>query len=251
MKKLVKGLLFSSLLAIGADGALVANPLTAKADYNNYYGYTEVGNSVVKVRDTGARIYNAYGQSTGRFLPMGSEWKTNLENTLSDGSYYCIGVNEFVKSSDVEYTVDSGLKNNYGTESAGNYDGVAVTTLDGAAVYDAAGQPIGRTLPDGSLWKIDQINNIANGTYYRVGSDEYVSAIDVRVYENTVVFPISRVITTRAGQPAQLYNDNNQPITDRALGPNTKWYTDEYCLIGGSGYFRVATDEYVSMVDVV
>lgn len=250
MKKLVKGLLFSSLLAVSADGSFIASPLIARAA-DNYYGYTEVGNSIVKVRDTGAQIYTAYGQPTGRFLPMGSEWKTDIENTLYDGSYYGIGTDEFVKAADVEYMVDSGLKDNLGTESAGNYDGVAVTSLDGAAVYDSTGHPIGRTLPDGSLWKIDQISNIASGTYYRVGGDEYVSAIDVRVYENTIVFPISRVIATRAGHPAQLYNSNDQPITDRALGPNTKWYTDEYCVIGGAGYYRVATDEYVSMADVI
>ncbi|MFC6177263.1 SLAP domain-containing protein [Companilactobacillus huachuanensis] len=248
MKRFTQVLLFSSLLALGAGATAISGPTTAKAD-DNYYGYTAIATSVVTVRDTGAQIYNSYGIPTGKYLPMNSEWKTNLENTLYNGSYYGIGTDEYVKASDVHYKMEAGFSGN-GIQSAGNYDGVVVTSDYGAALYDASGSPIGKTLPDGSVWKIDQINNVDSGTYYRVGSGEYVSGTDVRVYEAGFTRATSQVITTRPGPPTALYDVNGQLITDRALAPNTKWYADEISNTGGVGYLRVATNEYVIAADV-
>ncbi|ALB27961.1 SLAP domain-containing protein [Companilactobacillus heilongjiangensis] len=248
MKRFTQGLLFSSLLALSVGATAISGAATAKAD-DNYYGYTALATSVVTVRDTGAQIYNAYGIPTGKYLPMNSRWQTNLENTLYDGSYYGIGADEYVKASDVRYEMKAGFSG-YGVQSPGNYDGVVVTSDYGAALYDAAGSPIGKNLPDGSIWKIDQINNVASGTYYRVGLGEYVSATDVRLYEAGFFKAISGVVTTGPGNPTPLYDVNGQLITDRALAPNTKWYTDEFSSTGGTGYLRVATDEYVVAADV-
>lgn len=247
MKKFTKGLLFASLLALGSGAAFVPGTMTAKADAN--YGYTNVGSSVVKVIDTGAQIYDAAGNGTGKYLPMGSSWRTSVENTLASGTYYGIGKDEYVKGSDVSYYFENTGLSGYGQEGT-NYDGVEITAFGGAALYDVNGNPIGKTLPDGSDWRIDQENDIASGTYYRVASGEYVKGNDVRVYQNTYSRPISQTITTTAGAPKRLYNSNGQLIGDRGLAPNTSWYTDRICNIGGVSYYRVATDEYVSIVDV-
>lgn len=243
MTRFSKGLLFASLLALSSGAASLA-PAVAKADTS--FGYTGLGSATVKVIDTGAQIYDSEGNSTGRFLPMGSSWKTDLENTLSSGSYFGIGKNEFVKSSDVDYLSSVGGLGQ--TET--NYDGVEVTFSDGAAIYDVNGNPIGRTLPAGSDWKIDLQNNLSSGTYYRVGKGEYVKASEVRVYQNSIVRPINQTITTNSGAPKSLYNSNGQLIRGRALAPNTSWHTDEFSDIGHVGYYRVATNEYVSVVDV-
>lgn len=247
MNKISKGLLFASLLALGAGATTAAGPLTTKAAVNTDYGYTAIGSSLVRVRDTGALIYNSNGESTGRSLPMGSTWRTDLSNTLSGGTYYGIGKDEYVKASDVDYysTVTSG----YGQELT-NYDGVEVTASYGAALYDANGNPLGRTLPVGSDWKTDYESNTAKGTLYRVATGEYVSGSDVRVYQNSFSRAISETITTKAGAPTPLYNGNGQLIGTRALGPNTKWYTDEFSNIGHVGYYRVASNEYVIAADV-
>lgn len=247
MKKIYAGLLCASLLAFGTGATAI--PTTIKADSN--YGYTNIGTSVVTMIDTGGQIYDANGQATGKFLPMGSEWKTTLENTLASGSYYGIGNNEFVKASDVDLSVYDGLSTGAtGEPVETNYSGVAVTKSDGAAVYSQSGTPIGKTLPYGTNWKIGPQINLTSGTYYQVGIGEYLRAADVRPYQGTIEKSISQVITTRSGAPKLLYNSNGQLISGRALAPGTSWYSDRYCNIGMVGYYRVATDEYVNVTDV-
>lgn len=247
MKKITKGLVFASLLALGTGASAVPTITSHAAD--TYYGFTNIGSSVVEIRDTAAQLYDSYGDPLGQYLPMGSKWKTSLENTLGDGSYYGVATDEYVKATDVNLSASNGTSK-YGQTSATNYDGVSVTNADGAAVYDINGDPVGKTLPVGSDWKIDLQNNLSKGTFYRVATDEYLSANDVRVYQNTISYPENKDITTRPGRPAGLYDHNGQYISERALGPNTSWYTDEFCDIGHIGYYRVSTDEFVRAVDV-
>ena len=252
MKLLTKGLTLMSILAMGAGAVAVPNiakPTEVKAADINY-GLTNVGSSVVTIRDTAAQLYDQNGQPLGRYLPMGSAWKTETQNTLSSGSYYEVGRDEFVRASDVNYEMNDGAATGQTEET--NYSGVQITASYGAAVYNSQGQPIGRTLPVGSNWKIDVQLNVGGSTYYRVGVNEYVSGSDVRVYQNSFAKPISTDITTRGDEGIiPLYNSNGQLIADRGLSPDTSWYTDQICNIGGVSYYRVATNEYVSIVDVI
>lgn len=249
MKKLLaESLAFASLLTLGAGAVTVvpsvAKPVTVKAAAD--YGLTGIGLKVVQVRDTAAQLYDAKGQPLGRYLPMGSRWKTETENTLASGSYFEVGGDEFLKSADINMSDAIGGQG----LSRTNYDGVEITIDGGAAIYDVEGHPIGRTLPEGSDWRVDYENTIPSGTYYRVASGEFVKATEVRVYQDTIVYPEHEVITTRPGAPKTLYDGNGQVIGSRALGPNTKWFTDQFADIGHAGFYRVATDEYVSDVDV-
>lgn len=252
MKRIYTELICSAIL-LGAGVTTipaVVHPATVSAattDTGNY-GLTNIGTAIVTVRDTGGQIYDASGNPSGKYLPMGSKWKTYTENTLSSGSYYEIATNEYVKASDVDLSINDGASN--GIHENTNYDGVAVTDTDGAAVYDASGNPSGRVLPYGSDWKIGYQINLAGGTFYEVGSGEFVSASDVRPYQNTIDYKVNKVITTRAGAPARLYNSNGQLIGSRALAPNTSWFTDRFSDIGREGFYRVATNEYVSDVDI-
>jgi len=246
MKLLSKGLLFASLLAIGSGAAVSTN--TVKAD--SYYGLTGIGSSVVTIRNIGAEIYDIKGNPTGRYLPQGSQWKTNEENDLASGTYYGVGANEFVKAGVVGITSHTSGTSNLG-QFGTNYDGVQITQFYSAQTYDSKGNPTGHYLPEGSDWKVDAQLNLASGTYYRVATDEYVSAVSVRPYQNTISLPANKDITVRSGAPALIYDQNGQLIAGRALGPNTTWYTDKYCDIGHIGYYKVATNEYVLGIDVL
>ncbi|MFC6177086.1 C39 family peptidase [Companilactobacillus huachuanensis] len=49
------------------------------------------------------------------------------------------------------------------------------------------------------------------------------------------------------GQLTYLHRADGSQITDRALGPNTAWYTDTHMTMSdGNNYYRVATDEFAN-----
>ena len=246
MKKMNKIFLYASMLIL--TSGIAAVPTVVRADIN--YGLTNVGTAIVTTKDD-AQLYNDSGQPLGRYLPAGSEWKTSLENTLDSGSYYGVGADEFLKSSDVDFeSLDGQATYSEGQTSAVNYDGIEVTSAAGAPLYDENGNPLGRSLPEGSDWKVDLQDNNAKGTFYRVATNEYVSAVDVRPYQNSPVYSESKVVTTPSGNPTRLYDEHGQLITDRALAANTSWYTDQFTDIGGIGFYRVATNEYVIASEV-
>ena len=244
MKRILKGLLFSSLLSVGAG---ITGPATiAKADT---YGIQAMSVSTATIRDTGASLYDVDGNSLGRYLPIGSKWRTDLENTLTSGSYYGVGQGEYVKGSDISLSSSDGLTGP-SQVPVDQYDGLVITDPNGAALYNVQGNPIGKTLPSNSSWKVDYQDNTANGTFYRVGVGEYVSGNDIRLYQNSLIIPKNEIIKTTSGAPKAIYNYKGQVIPGRALGPNTSWYTDQFTDISHMGFYRVATNEYVFVMDV-
>lgn len=58
------------------------------------------------------------------------------------------------------------------------------------------------------------------------------------------------VVTTNSGSYKNLYTLEGKMITSRALGANSKWYTDQYAIINGTKMYRVATNEWVKASDV-
>ncbi len=58
------------------------------------------------------------------------------------------------------------------------------------------------------------------------------------------------VVTTTNGSYKRLYTLEGKMITNRALGVNSKWYTDQYATINGEKMYRVATNEWVKASDV-
>lgn len=58
--------------------------------------------------------------------------------------------------------------------------------------------------------------------------------------------PVDGVYTV-GGQLTYLHHADGSQITDRALGPNTAWYTDTHMTMSdGNNYYRVATDEFAN-----
>ncbi|MFC6177087.1 peptidoglycan-binding protein [Companilactobacillus huachuanensis] len=58
-------------------------------------------------------------------------------------------------------------------------------------------------------------------------------------------------VATTKNQATTLYKQDGTAITDRQLGPNSAWYTDQKLEYNGKTYYRVATNEFTDGQDVV
>ena len=85
-----------------------------------------------------------------------------------------------------------------------------------------------------------------NGTvYYRVATNEWVKANDVKEY--TIV---NSVIITKDGTFKYLYTSEGKMVGNRALSKNSSWYSDKIATINGEKMYRVATNEWIKASDI-
>lgn len=143
-------------------------------------------------------------------------------------------------------TNDSNSQNNQkpATTAPGKYYDATFSPSVNAKVYDDNGKATSTAaLPKTSIWKVDREMSVNGTTYYRVANNEWISEKD-----SVQVYPDVTTITTR--RQAKLYTSAGKEITDRALSPNTAWYTDRVATINGLHMRRVATDEWVSFDDL-
>lgn len=122
---------------------------------------------------------------------------------------------------------------------------VSTTTKD-VSLYDNKGKLItDRALGKDSGWFSDQEYTLDGTLYYRVASNEYVKASDVYVYTAQ-----NNIVRVQGKSIVYMVDSVGHKITDRALSPDTEWYSDRYTMINGQKYYRVATNEFVSAADV-
>ncbi|MGQ2375696.1 SLAP domain-containing protein [Companilactobacillus zhachilii] len=113
-------------------------------------------------------------------------------------------------------------------------------------LYDKNGKLItSRALAENSAWFSDQTYDLNGTSYYRVANDEYVKASDVYIYTAE-----NHIIDVKGKSIVFMVDSNGHKVTNRALGPNSEWYSDRYTIINGQKYYRVATDEFVSAADI-
>lgn len=203
---------------------------------------------IVRVNDKTAQVYTSYGNAvSGRTLEPNSPWKYFETKNISGETYYRVGLNEWVKASDVTAKAIT----NEVTPFTDN-----VTTKDYVAVlYTKDGQAItGRGLNKNSTWKT--ANKLVRGdeTYYQVATNEWVKASDVTVdapsTNDDAVTPYKGVVTTN-DSVAMLYSKEGKELTGRALGPHTDWQTANKMNLNGETYYQVATTEWVKASSLV
>lgn len=143
-------------------------------------------------------------------------------------------------------TTQQGIKESLG----GNY-AVQVSSSMPVPVYNINGEKQSRALGSGTTWAThdqiffkDNAGNV-NGLYYRISTTEYVKASDVYFYA-----PEVQNVKVVSQQPARLVDHTGRPIASRALGSSTKWHSDQVIKVGGSIFYRVATDEFVALGSV-
>lgn len=112
-------------------------------------------------------------------------------------------------------------------------------------------------LPSGSEWKIFEMSTWGDGEiYYRVDDADWINAADTTLLsvtqataENSIRKPAKSIIRVR-DKIAYLTRLDGTPVKNRALAPNTPWYTDKVTIINNHVMYRVATDEWVSRDDL-
>lgn len=220
--------------------------------------------------------------------PTGQEWYTSNHGwqwsstyTFS-GSYGNFDVSELYDNFFTSYesptgsttTDDNSATTNSGSDSSAgsstsNLSVINVNNVSGSYVPLVALQSDGsmttitnRALGNNTSWQTDQTKEINGETYYRVATNEWVNAkylsnnnsSDSSQTDATTNMNVIKV-NNNSGSYVQilaLQSDGTMKnVTNRALGNNTSWQTDQTKDIDGITYYRVATNEWVAASYVV
>ncbi|WP_334352630.1 SLAP domain-containing protein [Companilactobacillus sp. HBUAS56257] len=114
-------------------------------------------------------LYNAEGKAiAGRRLAGDSNWAADKTMVRDGVKYYRVATNEWVKASDVyEYTVSNAVVET----AAGNYK----------KLFDSKGNIVSnRGLAAGTKWMTDKVALIQGEKMYRVATNEWLKAVDVK-----------------------------------------------------------------------
>jgi len=142
---------------------------TSSAQYREVQGIEERVGTFYDKPDV--QLYDDSGSElTDRKLVPNSDWFTDESMSLNGVKYYRVATNEWTKAKDVYlYYPDS-------TDVLVNRGNVAtLVTAEGKTVTD-------RALQANSDWYTDRYIYINNAKYYRVATNEFVSADDVEEY---------------------------------------------------------------------
>ncbi|WP_125589280.1 BspA family leucine-rich repeat surface protein [Companilactobacillus jidongensis] len=187
---------------------------------------TSVDQTVSTFKDQpAAQLYDTDGNVLdGKTLAPDTGWKNDKKLVLDGVTYYRVGANQWVKADDVYiYAADKSYVRVY-------------QSIDGI-LLNAEGKTLNRALKSGTDWKSDRTAIINGSKYYRVATNEFVSADQVYEYE----YDETLVDTT---QQTNLYDEHGNLLVDN-LPTNGVYKTDRTVNIDGVEYYRVATDEFV------
>ncbi len=183
--------------------------------------------------------------ATNRVLPYQSSWITTkyvLDN--SGNKFYFVGNDCYIKATDVS------LKS---TQSHGDYtkdkvvsypDIVNITANPGAKVYDDKHNLLAVSLSNRTDWKIDQKSTHSDGSiWYRVATNQWVSANDVQVKGSNYVTSVSGMakINYIPGYGVNVYNSPaaNNKFTGTRLADGTTWRVTSKQIVDGQTWYKV------------
>ena len=170
------------------------------------------------------------------------------------------------------YTVNS---NDLTLQSAGNTQIITVTKnvegitpftatvrVGGAAttLYTVDGKAItSRLLGPNTDWKTANKLVLNGKAYYQVATTEWVPADKVTIISqtndntdtnSTVQKADRKTVTTKNVAYTPLYDGNGKEVSNRGLGKNSAWATDQMQTINNVKYYRVATNEWMKASDI-
>ncbi|WP_338233167.1 BspA family leucine-rich repeat surface protein [Companilactobacillus muriivasis] len=199
----------------------ITEELLTKMELTDYSSYSDIiqglANSLVDERE--GTIPTFYEGSKVEFYAVYEPEK----NTNSGGGSSTTTVDREVK----------GIEEKIGTHN--NNPDVQLYDDNGNIVKD-------RKLAPSSDWYTDNFMTLKGVKYYRVATDLWAKADDVYIY-----YPSTANVLVNKGSIARLVTSQGKDVTDRALRGGSGWYTDRYIYINGEKYYRVATNEFVSV----
>lgn len=176
------------------------------------------------------KIYDTDGKELiNKSISPNTDWFSD-EILTSDGKkYYRIATDEWLKAADVyAYSAEQMLVRVY-QDTPGD-----LVEAEGNSESD-------RELKPATDWKSDQYTYINGEKYYRVATNEFVSANRVYEYKN-----INDSLTTKSA--VSLYNERGQNLSSE-LPVNTTYKIDLVVAIDGQNYYRIAENEFVKAND--
>lgn len=129
------------------------------------------GIAVTKANGHIAQLYQSDGTLATRGLAPNTPWAVGQTISLNNETYYQVSTNEYVKASDVNYSV-------------GNNDDVTVTvrTYSAPIFSDETNKETGSSLPYASSYKVNRIvTNQYGFTFYQVSGHGWLQALTVNV----------------------------------------------------------------------
>jgi len=170
-KSIISSLVASTLLLIGSIAPVVVSADTTTAGVMNLADKGTLTTS--KMAFLFSLNGNSLTQVASRALGPNSAWIYDKSIKGADGlTYYRVSTNEWVGSDELSQINGTGsnISRTKTTIYIGNWS---------AAVLDANGNKTGNILPARSAWvAFDDQVTINGGSYYQIGSDQYVSTYD-------------------------------------------------------------------------
>lgn len=176
------------------------------------------------------KIYDTDGNElTNRVISANTDWFSDEIMTLNNQKYYRVATDQWLKADDAYvYVAEPTLVRVY-------QDGFGdLIKAEGTPVTD-------RELKSGTDWKSDRYAYINGAKYYRVATNEFVSADQVYEYKN-----VNETLTTKS--VVTLYNERGQKLSNE-LPVNTTRKIDRVVVINGQNYYRIAENEFVRTND--
>lgn len=142
------------------------------------------------------------------------------------------------------------------TVHAANAQLVGTVRRGGAATVNSNGNYVrGGYLGNFTSWRLGQRITIDGNPYYEVATNRYVDATAMDISNGTQVLnPIQKEVSyvnavkTITGNNAVIVNNNGYSL-GITLPNGTSWKVDQYKVINGYPYYRVATNEWVKALN--
>lgn len=205
------------------------------------------------VANTTLHIVDAYGNDTGATLPAGSAWKIGSILHANKMTYYQVGTNQFISTSDVTVENPTTTISDPYISTDANY-GKTVTVKSAANVVNDNATATGVVLPVGSQWRIADFLFVNGKTYYKVATNEWISEDDITITGPATGSNGSYITndSSNAGQTAtttatlKVLNGSGVP-TGATLPSGTRWVLGPEVLhYDKQLFYQVATNEFVS-----
>ncbi len=173
-------------------------------------------------------IFDNNGKDTSKTVSSNTDFSADQKMTLNGKTYYRIADNQWINADDTYTFYASQTSVKTFSDSAKSL----VSSNNKAISY--------RMLGNDSDWYTDRYTYLNGQKYYRIATNEWVSANDTFEYQsaNKVVQPTSN---------AKLYDDRGIFVRN---APTYSLKTDKVSTINGVQMYRVATNQWLPITDV-
>lgn len=229
---------------------------------NDDYIMADSNKGKVATTTEAVQVYDNNGNTTGRTLAAGSQWKLGNFMKHDKVGYYQVGTNEWIEaiylniaaSTPTDTTTSS--DNYVMTDSNAGKIGTATQVLQ---VVDNNGKATGVTLPNGSQWKLGNFMKHDKVAYYQVATNEWVPAMNLSIAatatdsdassDNYVMKDANYGNTAILAKAAKVY-DNNGNATGYVLPSGSQWKLGNFMKHDKVAYYQVATNEWIMGADI-